>query len=69
MPPAKSKESFTPADVKSICDAAQAAWSTAKPSAGKVFFVWKGHKYQSRLTNMRMLVETNDGKPIAARYQ
>jgi hypothetical protein len=68
MPAAKTKENFTPADVTSICDAAQAAWDAAKPTARKVTFVWRGHKYQSRLTNMRMLVETYSGEPIAARY-
>ncbi len=68
MPAAKPKRRFTPEDVTSICDAAQAAWDAAKPSATKVTFVWNGHKYQSRLTNMRMLVETHDGEPVADRF-
>ncbi len=68
MPAVKKKESFTQADVTSICDAAQAAWDAAKSTARKVTFDWGGHKYQSRLTNARMLVETLSGNPIAARY-
>lgn len=68
MPAIKQKSEFTPDDIKSICDAAKAAWDSAKQSATKVTFVWNGSKYQSRLTNMRMLVETPDGEPVAARY-
>lgn len=68
MPAINQKENFTQADATSICDAAQAAWDAAKPTVRKVIFDWRGHKYQSRLTNMRMLVETLSGNPIAARY-
>lgn len=64
----KQKKILRQADVTSICDAAQAAWDAAKPTARKVIFDWEGHRYQSRLTNMRMLVETLSGDPIAARY-
>lgn len=66
MPVAKSN--LSPADVTSICDAAQKAWDAAPNSAAKVTFVWKGSRYQSRLTAMRMLVETASGEPVAARY-
>lgn len=55
-------------DIKSICDAAQSAWDAAPASARQVNFTWRERLYRSRLTNMRMVVETAGGEPVAARY-
>lgn len=67
MPNAK-KPDLSKAEITSLCDAAQAAWDAAQPSAKRVTFTWNGKKYQSRLTAFRMLVETATGEPVAARY-
>lgn len=55
-------------EIRSICDAAKLAWDVAPASARQITFAWKRRCYRSRLTSMRMLIETMDGKPVAARY-
>ncbi len=63
-----AQQGLTPYDVTSLCDAAKSAWDKAKPSSKKVVFEWRKKRYQSRRTNFRMLVDTLNGEPVAARY-
>lgn len=62
------KGKLTPADVKSLCDAADKAWSMAGPRKKICVFEWRGKKFQTKLTGFRMVVETLKGEPVAARF-
>lgn len=55
-------------DVKLLCDAAQEAWENAGDKTRKVTFTWKNKRYQSTLTNFRMLVKTLSGEEVACRF-
>lgn len=61
------KSKLTKADVKALCDAADAA-SRAKPRSRNVTFTWRGRRFKIRLTNLAMYVELLDGSPVAMRY-
>jgi hypothetical protein len=64
----KAQQGLSPEDVTSLCDTAKEAWDNTSSSARKVLFTWRNKRYQSRLSNFRMLVETLQGKPVAGRY-
>jgi len=64
----KAQIGLSAADVKSLCDAAEVAWGKAGPSARRGVFTWRKRRYQSRLTNFRMLVDTLDGLPVAEKW-
>jgi hypothetical protein len=59
---------LTREQIKSLCDAAEFAWRKASPRSRYVKFVWGGETYISTLTNLRMLIDTQDGQPVACRY-
>jgi hypothetical protein len=59
---------LTANEVNELLDAAEVAWNKARPSARKVTFVWHGKRYVSTLSSLRMLVDTEDGQPVACRY-
>jgi hypothetical protein len=62
----KAHIGLSAADVKSLCDAAEVAWGKAGPSAR--VFTWRKQRYQSRLANFRMLVDTLDGLPVPEKW-
>lgn len=62
------QKKMSPADVKSLCDAAAKAWKEAKPRQKVCVFEWRGKKFKSHLSNFKMYVDTYSGKPVAARY-
>jgi hypothetical protein len=64
----EAQEGFTPQDVTSICNAAKAAWDKASARARCVQFRWRGKRYQSRMTNFRLLVQTLAGDAVACRW-
>lgn len=68
MVPKKRENTLSPKEITSICDAAKAAWNKAGSRTKKVKFTWRGKTYQSTLTTFRMLVETPQGNPVAARW-
>lgn len=59
---------LTPAEVTDICDAARKAWNALPPNATRATFTFQGKPYVARHTGIRLLVDTPDGKPVAARY-
>jgi len=57
--------SMNQADVDALCRAARAAWWEAGPRRRTVTFYWRGKLYRSRWTNLRMLIDSSDGYPVA----
>ena len=55
-------------DVTSICSAGQKAWDAAPRRARSAPFTWKGGNYVARRTIFRLLIDTQDGQPVACRY-
>ncbi len=53
---------------RDICNAAVSAWMGAGPRARRVRFAWRGRRYVSRLTNLRMLVDDDKGRPVCCRW-
>jgi hypothetical protein len=68
MPESVKKPKLTPAEVTSLCDAADSAWRHA-PREREVYFFWRGEQFKSHRNSFRLLVETMDDKPIACRYE
>jgi hypothetical protein len=64
----EAQKGLTSADIKSICDAAKAAWNVASDRARRVVFTWRGRRYVSTLSSFKMKVDTMQGEPVAARY-
>ena len=58
----------TPADVTALCDAAARAWRLAPHRARLARFEFRGARFVSSLTGLRMLVRTAAGKPMACRW-
>lgn len=61
------KSELTKADVKELCDMADAA-GRAKPRSRNVTFTWRGRRFKIRLTNIAMYVDLLDGTAVAMRY-
>jgi hypothetical protein len=58
---------YSPADVTSLCNAADAA-SRAHPRARRVPFTWRGHRYRVHCTSfLQLRVHTAKGEPVAER--
>ena len=58
----------TAADVTALCDAAARAWRLAPPRARLARFEFRGARFVSSLTGLRMLVRTAADKPVACRW-
>jgi hypothetical protein len=63
-----AQQGLTQQDVDALCDTAQEAWAAATSSARQVCFSWRKKRYKSVLTPFKMLVQTLQGIPVAARY-
>lgn len=61
------RSKLSKADVKALCDTADAA-SRAKPRSRNVTFTWRGHRFKIRLSTFAMYIDLLDGSPVAMRY-
>ncbi len=60
---------LTQAEVKALCDAAQAAWKRRKPrDAPAAAFEWNGRGLVATRSRFELRVGTADGRPVASRY-
>ncbi len=58
---------LTPEELTDLCNTASKAWEKALSTATLITFTWKQQKYQSRLSQLRMRVETTKGELVAVR--
>lgn len=73
-----AREFLTQVEMKSLCDAAEAAWRSrarkqrkaerAKVEPAKVAFTWNGQAYAAQRSRHELAVETADGVPIGRRF-
>jgi hypothetical protein len=66
LPP--QQQGLTQAGVKDLMDAAASAWEKMPETGRKAKFSWRGKRYVVTASNLRLLVHTADGLPMACRY-
>ena len=57
----------TEGDVSSLMGAATRAWSKASKGDKRVTFFWRGQEFESKQNELRIMVNTLKGEPIACR--
>ena len=62
------KANLTPEEVTDICSAGQAAWEQLGPKGTEARFSWRGKTYIAKHTSFRLTIDTEDGQPVACRY-
>lgn len=66
--PSPLQARLTPADIREICDLAQAAWDQASDRTRRVRFRWGTIPLVSTLSSFRMLVNDTHGRAVCCRY-
>jgi len=62
----RHQRGMTQADVDQLCRAAQHAWRQAGPRQKLVRFVWRGKRFSSDMTILRVRIHAEDGSPVAS---
>ncbi|SRR6266436_719143 len=62
----RHQRGMTQEDINQLCRAAQHAWRQAGPRQKLVRFVWRGKRYQSDMTILRVRIHAEDGSPVAS---
>ncbi len=57
----------TESDIGSLMSAATRAWSKANKGDNRVTFYWRGHEFESKQNELRMMVNTLKGEPVVCR--
>jgi hypothetical protein len=62
-----SREFLTEAEMRSLCDTAEAAWRRRKRKQAKVTFSWNGQDYAAQRSKHELSIETAESVPVARR--
>jgi hypothetical protein len=55
-------------DLKDLCDTGQKAWDDLPLNGTIARFSWHGKNYTARHSSFRLLIDTDQGEPVTARY-